>query len=326
MDWYIKGLENCVRLKVCTWTRDGSLTSAILKSLGGCPELTDITVNGDHSWHYEPMDLVQLLGLCKISLIMPSMSVLGILPSWLQGTGQSLTSLTLVCKEDRHVTDSLLVSMSQYLPQLNQLHLVGCPRVTNEGVWSMIRNNVRNIKELSLENLSPAFDMLALGGACTRAGCLASLRSFTLTTSHENSTDIRMDGTELLLRESPLEVFQIYVPKSDSEVALADTFCLRVIDRHRDRLVRFSFHQQCISLNVIDYKWSFFLSLPRIGYKRIIRTYLYQYLPKHYIYAQYTSISWANRPFSITSCERWISFASAVQQFRRLESTQLSGK
>lgn len=98
MGWCIKGLENCVRLKVCTWTRDGSLTSAVLKSLGGCPELTDITVNGDHSWHYEPMDLVQLLGLRKISLIMPSMSVLGILPIWLQGTGQSLISLTLVCK------------------------------------------------------------------------------------------------------------------------------------------------------------------------------------------------------------------------------------
>jgi hypothetical protein len=60
-------------------------------------------------------------------------------------------------QEDVHVTDSLLESVSQYLSQLEHLHLAGCPRVTNVGVWSMIRNNVKNVKELSLENLSPVF-------------------------------------------------------------------------------------------------------------------------------------------------------------------------
>jgi len=98
MGWFSKGLENCVRLKACTWTRDGSVTSDILRSLAKCPELTDITINGAHSWNYQPVDLVQLLRLNKISLIMPSASVLKILPRWVQATGQSLTSLTLFCK------------------------------------------------------------------------------------------------------------------------------------------------------------------------------------------------------------------------------------
>jgi hypothetical protein len=98
MDWYAKGLENCVQLKACTWTRYGSLTSTILTSLGKCPELTDITINGELSWDYEPMDLVQLLRISNISLIMPSVSVLRILPRWLPSTGRSLTSLTLMCK------------------------------------------------------------------------------------------------------------------------------------------------------------------------------------------------------------------------------------
>jgi hypothetical protein len=98
MDMYAKGLENCVHLKGCTWTREGSLTSDILKSLGRCPELNDITINGQYSWQYEPMDLVRILRLSKISLIMPSMSVLEILPRWLQVTGRSLTTLALICK------------------------------------------------------------------------------------------------------------------------------------------------------------------------------------------------------------------------------------
>jgi len=261
MDWYAKGLENCVQLKACTWTRYGSLTSNILTSLGKCPELTDITINGELSWDYEPMDLVQLLHISNISLIMPSVSVLRILPRWLPATGRSLTSLMLICKEDIHVTDSLLESLSPYLSQLEHLSLSGCPRVTNEGVWSMIRSNVRNIKELSLESLSPTFDMLALSGACSKAGGLTSLRSFTLTIHPKTSTDVWMNGTELLLKQSSLEVFQIYVPHPISEGALADTFCVHIVDQHRDHLVRFSVHRQCIGLDVVDHICS---SCPRL--------------------------------------------------------------
>jgi len=229
------------------------LTSDILKSLGRCPELTDITINGELSSNYMPMDVVQLLRLSKISLIMPSMSVLEILPRWLQAMGRPLTSLALICKEDIHVTDSLLESMSQYVSQLEHLHLAGCPRVTNEGVWSMIRDNVRNIKELSLESLSPAFDILSLGGDCAKAGGLTSLRSFTLTIRLKNSTDALMNGTELLLRGSSLEVFQIFMHNSGSLAAPADQIFVRIIDQHRDHLVRFSFHRPSIGLDVIDH-------------------------------------------------------------------------
>jgi hypothetical protein len=96
---FTNGLENCVHLRACTWTRDGSLTSEVLTSLARCPELTDITINGRYSPHYKPMDLVQLLRPRKISLIMPSIViVVRILPHWLRAIGQSLTSLSLICK------------------------------------------------------------------------------------------------------------------------------------------------------------------------------------------------------------------------------------
>ena len=58
------------------------------------------------------------------------------------------------------ITDNFLKNISQYLSQLEHLNLTGCRRVTNEGVWSIIRHNVRNIKELSLESLSPLFASL----------------------------------------------------------------------------------------------------------------------------------------------------------------------
>jgi hypothetical protein len=96
MDIYTEGLKNCVHLNACTWIRDGTMTPEILRCLGTCPELTDITFNGEYSFRYEPMDLVQILHLRKISLILPSMSVLLILPYWLRAIGRSLTSLSLV--------------------------------------------------------------------------------------------------------------------------------------------------------------------------------------------------------------------------------------
>ena len=61
-----------------------------------------------------------------------------------------------------YITDALLNTMSPHLSRLESLHLAGCPRVTNEGVWSVIRNRIRDLKELSLEELSPWFVSITL--------------------------------------------------------------------------------------------------------------------------------------------------------------------
>jgi hypothetical protein len=103
--------------------------------------------------------------------------------------------------------------------------------------------------------------MLTLGGACTKAGGLSSLRSFTSTIYYKPLPDAWITGTELLLEESPLEVFQSYMPDYGSDGALADTFCVRVVNQHRDHLVRFSFHRQCISLGAVEHVC---ISCPRL--------------------------------------------------------------
>jgi hypothetical protein len=103
--------------------------------------------------------------------------------------------------------------------------------------------------------------MLTLGGACMKEGGLSSLRSFTSTIYYKPLADAWITGIELLLKESPLEVFESYMPDYDSDGALADTFCVRVVNQHRDHLVRFSFHRQCISLAAVEYVC---ISCPRL--------------------------------------------------------------
>jgi hypothetical protein len=258
-----RGLENCVQLRCCKWTRDGSLTSRTLKSLGTRPGLTDISINGKHDDFYEPGDLLQLLRLRKISLIEPSISIFEILPIWFQATGKSLTSLSLTCEVNYLITDALLHSMSPHLSRLEHLHLSGYPSVTNEGIWSMIGNRVQDLKELSLGDLSPFLNMSALSADCARAGGLTSLYSFTFTvhphwsSNPHWSTNGWMDGVVSLLKDSPLESVQFNAtelfPVEGLAVILGDRLCMRIVDQHRDHLIRFSLHGLQLGLPSIDH-------------------------------------------------------------------------
>jgi hypothetical protein len=94
--------------------------------------------------------------------------------------------------------------------------------------------------------------MLALSNACSKAGGLTSLLSVTLTTFSKYPTNAWMNGILSLLEQSPLEAFQVYTSESSQE-ALADQLCTRIVDQHRDHLVRFSFHRLRLSLDAIDY-------------------------------------------------------------------------
>lgn len=92
-----QGVRNCINLRSCTWTRDGSLHSAVLESLVDCPQLRELEINGNDSG-YDPILLARFSRLSKISLIMPSTHVLDILPTWISITGETLRSLTILCR------------------------------------------------------------------------------------------------------------------------------------------------------------------------------------------------------------------------------------
>src|SRR5882757_2105355 len=62
------GLKNCVNLRTCTWTRDGSVDSWILKALQECPKLRELELNGNHNSH-DAIILRKFKNLEKISLI-----------------------------------------------------------------------------------------------------------------------------------------------------------------------------------------------------------------------------------------------------------------
>lgn len=94
----LSGLKNCVNLRSCTWTREGSLNSDILEALLQCKNLRELELNGHNIGNYDPRLLLKFTELHRISLIMPTVPVVSQLIPWLSATGATLRSLTLICK------------------------------------------------------------------------------------------------------------------------------------------------------------------------------------------------------------------------------------
>ena len=126
-DDVLLGLKNCVNLRCCVWTRDGSLTSEILQALlcastnvepnPGVEDipleyfrkeelmgrlenrgLRELEINGRDGGFYDHTLLLGFVGLERISLIMPSVAVVSLLPKWTSLNHNTLRKLTLICK------------------------------------------------------------------------------------------------------------------------------------------------------------------------------------------------------------------------------------
>ncbi|PPR07496.1 hypothetical protein CVT26_013465 [Gymnopilus dilepis] len=246
-----RGLRNCTGLRACTWTRDGSLNSEILEALIQCPDLRELELNGHNDGHYDPRLLLHFRHLSRISIIMPSPAVVSKLEPWLSSTGNTLRSLTLICKASTIITDALLESIAPYLVHLEHLNLTGCPKVTHRGVWALVSSNLNGLIGLGLEGVSPKFDMQLFAKQCIDYDALRRLRSVTLTVQQQVSMKEWISGVIDLLSLSPLELFQIYSTGAFFESPMTDDMWQKLISAHGTRLVRFSIHRMLISLEAI---------------------------------------------------------------------------
>ena len=100
-DLCLQALRNCINLESCTWTRDGALSTEMLQILSQAQRLTELELNGRNEWRYDQTVLCHFKHLTKITLIMPSGPVAGILPQWTAATARTLKNLTLICRVSR---------------------------------------------------------------------------------------------------------------------------------------------------------------------------------------------------------------------------------
>ncbi|EPQ50827.1 hypothetical protein GLOTRDRAFT_49961 [Gloeophyllum trabeum ATCC 11539] len=244
------GLKNCVNLRHCTWTRDGSLDNAIFEALLHCHKLKELEINGHHDGQYDPEVLCRFTRLNKITLIMPSWLVIAQLPRWIRETGPALQYLSIICKASPLVTDSLLEILAPNLPHLEHLSLLGCPKVTHSGILAVLSANRGTMRGLGLEGLSPNLDVAKFASSHQALSTLSGLSSLTMTVQRPLNT--WTENVLNLLREVPLELFQVYSPGGEDVSVLPDDFCFSLVSTHGPRLKRFSVHRMRVTLNAVD--------------------------------------------------------------------------
>ncbi|KAH9848155.1 hypothetical protein C2E23DRAFT_470195 [Lenzites betulinus] len=247
----LSGVSNCVNLRACTWTRHGSLTSRVLETLVECPKLTELEINGQHNNFYDPRILPRFANLRKLSLIMPSGLVIDTLPNWIRSTQGNLRYLSLICKSSTRVTDGVLHDIAPFVPNLENFYLVGCPKVTHEGLWAVLSGVSSGMVGLGMEALSTAFDMATFSDRCTRAGTLSRMRSITLTVDEHTSLTVWQQHVLSLLASAPLQQFHISTVGGHVNHRLNDEFCKAIVTTHGSRLTRFSVHRMRMSIQAI---------------------------------------------------------------------------
>ena len=89
-------------LTTLSWTRDKSLSTALLSVIARCmPNLTDLEINAHSSGQFDPSALVEIKGLKRMGLIMPDRGTVGVLGRWwerLKEEGGGLERLMIICQ------------------------------------------------------------------------------------------------------------------------------------------------------------------------------------------------------------------------------------
>ncbi|KAJ8700578.1 hypothetical protein PTI98_003591 [Pleurotus ostreatus] len=249
---FLRALDNCINLQRCIWTRDGSLNNEILKSLSALPQLRSLTINGHSARFYDARCLLNIRGLCDICVIMPSAEVVRVLVEWTELNASTLRGLEIICKTSPLITDEHLGFIASSCINLERLRLVGCSKVSHDGVSSFLPSNRIPMVELALEGLSPNFKWVDL--SLKSSNNLTRMRSITLSMGGEAESDFGewVDSVATLLHDAPLEEMQIYSTGPRLGNSTDNELWSRLITPHAARLTRFSVHRMLLLPNTIE--------------------------------------------------------------------------
>ncbi|KAI0341442.1 hypothetical protein BDW22DRAFT_1408085 [Trametopsis cervina] len=249
----LRGLQNCTNLTTFLWTRDGSLSTSILDVLSPLPHLAELEINGHSDGHYDPAVLLQLNRLRKITLILPGSGIMDILPVWAARTAGTLRHLTLIWQSTTLLTDQVLSELSCHLNQLESLYLVGCPKVSHHGLWSIVSANEGRLQGLGMEVLNSSFDLLKFSELCIQSAALRSLQSISIHMDVKSASPSWQRNVVDLLSKSPVESFHISSLAGEAAVNLPDDFCAEIVDAHSRTLRKFSVDRMRLSMASIKY-------------------------------------------------------------------------
>ncbi|CAE6408103.1 unnamed protein product [Rhizoctonia solani] len=256
-----QAISNCLNLRSCSWTRDGSLSTSMIQELASLNSLKELEINAKPGAFgaWVPEDLLGFRNLQSLTLIMPARSVVELLPAWCRENKDTLESLVIICKSAPYPNDDILQNMLPSLQNIRRLHLAGCIKVTEQSVGNILADNCR-IRSLALETCSPRFNMGLFASDCEAQKRLRFLTSISLTVPTSGGADQRRKWFEsiiLLLKHSPLESFQLYAGGGTDEFisyeGVDHEAIKELIDLHASTLRRIGIQRLIVPLESMAY-------------------------------------------------------------------------
>ncbi|CAE6337736.1 unnamed protein product [Rhizoctonia solani] len=256
-----RAITNCVNLTNCSWTRDGSLSTKMIRELATLNSLRELEINAKPGAFgaWVPEDLLEFRELQSLTLIMPARSVVELLPVWCARNENTLKSLVIICKSTPYLNDESLQNMIPSLRNLRRLHLAGCIKITERSVGNFLVDNYR-LQSLALETCSPRFDMGIFASDCDTHRRLQLLTSISLTmppSKDSNQRRIWFAKVILLLKHCPLESFQLYAGGGADELisyeGVDHETIKELVDLHAPTLRRIGIQRLIVPLESIAY-------------------------------------------------------------------------
>ncbi|EJD37719.1 hypothetical protein AURDEDRAFT_173230 [Auricularia subglabra TFB-10046 SS5] len=244
----LRALENAINLQSCCWTRDGSFSDAVIRTLARLQQLRELDFNGHSGSSYNPKSLLALNQLTHVSVIMPDRETGMLLSTWLELLAPQLRTLSLICKSSGIITDDMLRRVAPQLSALEQLHLTGCTRITAACVSEILSASEPGIASLRLEGLHFAFDLKHLSSS-PRA--LRSLQSLTITfIAYHESEVLSLPAVQALLLHTPrLAELNLHPPPPATRARLPESFISELVRLHGVRLRKLAINRVILGVD-----------------------------------------------------------------------------
>lgn len=91
--------------------------------------------------------------LRSLQVILPTREVMDFLPAAIEGVKTTLTSLTLLGSKSTCITNGFLQALIPLNLSLSSLTLAGCPRLTDDPLLELLKQQGPNLRSLALEAL-----------------------------------------------------------------------------------------------------------------------------------------------------------------------------
>lgn len=146
-------LHHASHLRRLDFTRRGSMTDDMFDILSQHESLRRLEINGS-PMYYRAEAVFQLPPrLHSLTILLPTRAIVDLLPSALHRIQPSLRAISIIGSSSSSITDTFVDALYELQLYLDSITFAGCPRLTEEPMLRLLKQQGHHLRTLALEAL-----------------------------------------------------------------------------------------------------------------------------------------------------------------------------